>query len=419
MLTARSLLFALALIVQGQAQDPASEPAGAPAPAAPTIAKRPSDGGSNWGSNYFPNVELITHEGEKVRFFDDLIKDKVVVINFIYTNCPDACPMETSRLAEIQAILGERVGKDTFFYSITIDPERDTPEVLANYRKRYGCGPGWTFLWGSQEDVTLLRRKLGLYNPARLQSETDHEINLVTGNQATGRWMSLSPFINPYILADQIGNSLHNWKHYKSDPSRGYSNAPELRSITKGESVFRTRCAACHSIGNPLDDIPRQGPNLYGVTERREHEWLARWIAAPDIMIQQRDPQALQLLEAHNGVAMPNLRLNGVEVASVIDYLQTETRRLEKLAPAQKAAAAQKAEHEASGADSCCNKDELMAAAEEMLALSAPEPYRPPVAPAAPGPMARIAMMPPLSWASIGLGVLLILVSLSLRRQSA
>ena len=63
-------------------------------------------GGSRWGESYFPNVPLVTHEGKTVRFFDDLVKDKVVVINFIYTRCPDVCPLETAQLAEVRAILG-------------------------------------------------------------------------------------------------------------------------------------------------------------------------------------------------------------------------------------------------------------------------------------------------------------------------
>ena len=81
-------------------------------------------GGERWGANYFPNVPLTNHEGKQVRFFDDLIKDKVVVINFIYTTCPDSCPLETARLVEVQRILGDRVGRDVFMYSITIDPYR-------------------------------------------------------------------------------------------------------------------------------------------------------------------------------------------------------------------------------------------------------------------------------------------------------
>ena len=78
--------------------------------------KKPAQGsrsaGSIWGADYFPNVPLITHEGKTVRFFDDLIKDKVVVINFIFTSCPDSCPLETSRLRRVQTLLGDRVGLD-------------------------------------------------------------------------------------------------------------------------------------------------------------------------------------------------------------------------------------------------------------------------------------------------------------------
>ena len=70
--------------------------------------------GAKWGANYFPDYQLINHRNEKVRFFSDLIKDKVVVINFIYTSCPDACPLETSRLRETYALLGDRVGDSCF-----------------------------------------------------------------------------------------------------------------------------------------------------------------------------------------------------------------------------------------------------------------------------------------------------------------
>ena len=120
-------------------------------------------GGSVWGTNYFPNVSLVTHEGKTVKFFDDLIKDKVVAINFIFTQCEDTCPLETSRLRQVQKILGDRVGQDVFFYSISIDPDHDTPSVLKKYAQKFHTGPGWLFLTGKEDDITKLRRKLGLY----------------------------------------------------------------------------------------------------------------------------------------------------------------------------------------------------------------------------------------------------------------
>src|SRR5512134_3136303 len=98
-----------------------------------TFATAASNGGSIWGADYFPNIPLVSHEEKTLRFFDDLIKDKVVSINFIFTRCPDACPLETARLREVQKILGDRVGQDVFMYSISIDPEYDTPEVLRQY----------------------------------------------------------------------------------------------------------------------------------------------------------------------------------------------------------------------------------------------------------------------------------------------
>jgi cytochrome oxidase Cu insertion factor (SCO1/SenC/PrrC family) len=88
-----------------------------------------------------------------VHFFDDLIKDKMVMINFIYTSCPDVCPLETARLREGQKILGDRVGKGVFMYSITVDPQRDTPEVFRKYAKKFDAGPGGLFLTGEGRKV--------------------------------------------------------------------------------------------------------------------------------------------------------------------------------------------------------------------------------------------------------------------------
>src|SRR6476661_3260571 len=105
---------------------------------------------ARWGANYFPNVILTTQDGTKVHFYDDVIKGKIVVIDLIYTHCVDACPLETARLAQVQKLLGDRVGKDVFFYSISIDPNRDTPKVLKAYAQKYHIGPGWTFLTGKR-----------------------------------------------------------------------------------------------------------------------------------------------------------------------------------------------------------------------------------------------------------------------------
>jgi len=279
---------------------------------------------ANWGADYFPNVPLVTHEGETVHFFDDLIKDKIVVINFIYTHCPDTCPLETAQLVRVQNILGDRVGKDVFFYSISVDPENDTPEVLVEYRKRFKAN--WTFLTGKESDIIQIRRKLGLYiEEIQSDDSNNHNVNMIIGNQATGRWMKRSPFENPYVLADQVGNWLSGWKA----PPRtdDYANAPELRSIPRGEQIFRTRCASCHSVtGNELAGA--LGPDLLGVTRKREPQWLLDWLKAPDQMLKKKDPIAIALYKQYNNLAMPNMRLNKEEALALLDYIDDETRRI-------------------------------------------------------------------------------------------
>src|ERR671925_1366788 len=77
------------------------------------------------GASHYTNAVLRTHENKKVRFYDDLIKDKLVVINFMYANCQSACPRSTSNLVKVQRMLGGRVGRDIFMYSITLKPEQD------------------------------------------------------------------------------------------------------------------------------------------------------------------------------------------------------------------------------------------------------------------------------------------------------
>jgi protein SCO1/2 len=114
--------------------------------------------GPAWGTNYFPNVELIDQDGNKVRFYDDLLKDKVLAISFIYTQCMDSCPLETAALRKVELVLGALMGKEVFFYSISIDGDRDNPAALKAYAAKFNAGPSWKFLTGKPEDVKLLRQ---------------------------------------------------------------------------------------------------------------------------------------------------------------------------------------------------------------------------------------------------------------------
>ena len=277
-----------------------------------------------WGKNYFPNTTLITQDGEEVRFFDDLIEDKVVAINFIFTSCVDSCPLETARMKKVREILGERVGKDIFFYSISIDPTTDTPAVLRAYKEKFNIGPDWVFLTGDETDIVNLRKKLGLYldeNQTSKEDIEDHNLNLIIGNQATGRWMKRSPFEDPYILATQMGDWLHNWK-VASVNKNNYADAPKLRQLAPGEKIFRTRCSSCHAFGKN-----GVGPDLLAVTKKRDLAWLTRWLKEPDKMLAEKDPLAMSLFKQYK-LPMPNMRLTERDIEDIIDYMAAETERL-------------------------------------------------------------------------------------------
>src|SRR5262245_37725313 len=98
---------------------------------------------------YFPNLVLTTHEGRNVRFYDDLIKDKLVTLNFFYTQCEDGrCPLATVNLVRVQELLKDRVGRDIFMYSFTLTPEHDTRAVPGRSAGAYAAGPGGRFLTG-------------------------------------------------------------------------------------------------------------------------------------------------------------------------------------------------------------------------------------------------------------------------------
>jgi protein SCO1 len=283
------------------------------APAARPAAARANR--NRWGANYFPNVPLVTQDGTAVQFYDDVLKGKSVAINVIYTECKDECPLEMARMVQLQRILGERMGKDIFFYSISIDPEHDTPEVLKAYMDKYGVGPGWQFLTGKVDDIKAVAKKLGLSRTADLINVDGHTASLMVGNEPSGRWMRNSAVDNPPFLALRIGTFL-GWRN--TAPHRSYAEARPL-VIDKGEYIFQARCASCHTIGKG-ESI---GPDLQGVTARRERAWLARYIQVPDRVLAARDPIALDLYERYEKTRMPNLGLGATDVTDIISYLES------------------------------------------------------------------------------------------------
>jgi protein SCO1/2 len=138
----------------------------------------------------FPDVVLTTHEGKRVRFYEDLLKDKIVVLNLMYANCNGVCPTITANLARVQKLLAERTRQTVFLYSLSVKPEEDTPEKLKAYAEMHHAGPGWLFLTGKTADVELLRDKLGFVdlNPQVDEDRASHSGMIRYGNEPLALW---------------------------------------------------------------------------------------------------------------------------------------------------------------------------------------------------------------------------------------
>ena len=275
---------------------------------------------TNSDSSHFPNVELITQDGKKVRFYDDLIKGKVVAIELMYTTCKYNCPLETARMVQLQKMLGDRMGKEVFFYSITIEPEIDTPERLKAYTEKYHIGPGWTFLTGKEADIKLISKKLGLDSLPEVNDPDGHAPHLLIGNDATGLWMRNSALDNTKFLSMKI-EQLIGYRAQTVDTAAASQAGAVKLDLDKGAYLFATRCAACHTIGNG-DKI---GPDLLGVTNVRDVNWLRRTISEPDKLLAEKDPIATALFKQYKEVQMPRLGLAEADINVLIDFMKRET----------------------------------------------------------------------------------------------
>ena len=139
---------------------------------------------------YFPNLVLTAHDGRKLKFYDDLVKDKIVIFNMFYAQCEGICSPITRNLARLQKILGNRVGKDIFMYSFTLKPKEDNVAALKHYAHMHKVKPGWLFLTGSPEDMETIRRKLGYVDPdPQVDKDISNHIGVIKyGNEPLERW---------------------------------------------------------------------------------------------------------------------------------------------------------------------------------------------------------------------------------------
>jgi protein SCO1 len=155
---------------------------------------------------YFPNLVLTTHEGRTVKFYDDLVKDKIVIFNMFYAKCEGICSPITRNLVRLQQVLGNRVGKDIFMYSFTLKPKEDNVDALAHYAHMHKTKPGWFFLTGSAEDMETVRRKLGFVDPdPQVDKDLSNHIGVIKyGNEPLERWGGCPGMQAPEWIAETL-----------------------------------------------------------------------------------------------------------------------------------------------------------------------------------------------------------------------
>lgn len=271
-------------------------------------------GSGTWGTDYMPNVPVVTSEGKTLNFYDDLIKGKIVVVSFVYTSCRDMCPLITARLALLQERLGDRVGRDIHFISISIDPERDTVDRLKDFADAFQIGPGWTFVTGTPDNINLIRYKLG----ERSRALSEHRNDVMLGNDATGQWARDSAFSDLVVLTNNVLNMDPAWRN----ASHAIESAGTVGQEMPGQTLFVKTCGSCHTIGQGK----RVGPDLSGLLERRTRAWVERYIAEPERVRGEQDSIAVALMQEYKFIRMPNLSMSKDDIADLMSYLDAHSK---------------------------------------------------------------------------------------------
>lgn len=172
----------LALLVIGFGVTPIR--AQEPAPAQPSAAIEAPETTENKAQKYFTDTVLINQDGQRMRFYTDLMKDKTVIIDTFFATCQASCLPLNRNLEQIQKALGDRLGKDAHILSISVDPAVDTPIALKAYAKKLNARPGWYFLTGDKGNVDVVLKKLGQF----VDDKNNHMNIFLIGNDRTGLW---------------------------------------------------------------------------------------------------------------------------------------------------------------------------------------------------------------------------------------
>lgn len=176
-----------------------TEPAAGVRTAADSVVQLPVKTGTRDPRVYFTDADLMTQDGQKIKFYSDMLKDKTVVLNVMYTSCTEACPLITKQLSQVRDELGSVFGTKVFFVSITSDPARDTPQALKTFAKKQNAdAAGWTFLTGRKSDVDLILKRLG----ALSENVEEHATVLYIMDVDAKRMRKMLPNLPPKAIAE-------------------------------------------------------------------------------------------------------------------------------------------------------------------------------------------------------------------------
>lgn len=159
-----------------------------------------------FAADELPNVKVTDHTGRSYFFQKDLVEGKIVVINFFYSECKNLCPMMTTNIKRVNQLLAERNVNDIHFYSISLDPEKDTVEKLAEYHQLRSLPANWKLLRASWADMEELRHAIGFFDrdPAIDADRAQHSGMLRIGNAPMGRWIATSATGKPAMITNRI-----------------------------------------------------------------------------------------------------------------------------------------------------------------------------------------------------------------------
>ena len=274
------------------------------------------------GPEFFPNLPVVNQNGEQLKFYDDLIKDKIVIVMFIYTSCTDICPLTTARMTLIEDKLGPLVGKDIFIVSMTVDPEVDTPEKLKAYSKAFATGPGWTFVTGKPEDIRAINYRLG----ERSKVLSEHRNEIVLGNDVTGEW--------------QRDNVMGDLDRVVTDDPRDGPEMARAGAAGSAQSRDEHRPGDGHAArtGDVQEDLRalshhRRRRQSGAGPARRHRAARPRLACRATCAIRRRCwrrtiRSRVALAAKFDPIRMPNMRLSEQDADDLISFLQQETAKL-------------------------------------------------------------------------------------------